>query len=171
MDRHVHHELRSAITALTVAAICAPLTVNVHGTLFGPGGLHLFLAGLIGFPVLLTLLQATRIKWIGEIGDFETAVALPEPPAEKSLLRHPLNPWLFAMMTPVTLGLAFAWEPATALLPLWPALAWLGRAWLAAEWERRHHKTLWRGHNPEKPWRLSLTPRPLTRTATDALPE
>ncbi|MBD0839151.1 hypothetical protein [Streptomyces sp. TRM68416] len=130
MDRHVHHELRWSVTALTVSASCAPLTVNVHGTLFSPGGLHLFLAGLVGLPALLTLLQATHIKWVGGMRDFETAVALAAPRAEKSLLRRPLNPWLFAIMAPVTPG-----------------------------------------PDPEKPWRLSFSPRPLTRTAIGALPE
>ncbi|WAZ23555.1 hypothetical protein STRCI_004903 [Streptomyces cinnabarinus] len=171
MDRYVHHELRSVITVLAAVAVCAPVTAAVHGTLIDSGDLSLFLAGLIGFAVLFTLAQASRIKWLSEVLDFEAAVPLEEPPPEVSLLRHPVNPWLLAVMTAGTLGTALAWEPAAALFPLWLALAWLGQAWLAVNWERGNGKVLWRGHDPDKPWRLSVSPRPLTRTATGALPE
>ncbi|MDT9697849.1 hypothetical protein [Streptomyces sp. P17] len=171
MDRYVHHELRSVFSALAVAAVCVPVTGVARGALVSASGLPLFLLGLIAFATVFTLLQSTRIKWLSEVLDFEAAVPLEEPPAETPLRRRPVNPWLFTMMTAATLGFAFALDPAAALFPLWLALAWLGQAYLAVNWERRHGKTLWRGHDPDKPWRLSVSPRPLPRTATGALPE
>lgn len=157
MDRYVHHELRSVITASAVVAVCVPITVSVHGGPVGSTGVPLFVAALIAFVTLFTLAQATRIKWIGRVPDFESAVALEEPPAESSLLRRPVNPWLFAVMGAGTLGTALAWDPMAALFPLWLALAWLGQAGLAADWERRNGRTLWRGHDPDRPWLLSAT--------------
>lgn len=157
MDRYVHHELRSVSTALAVVALCVPVTVSVHGAPVGSSGLPLFMAALIAFVALFTLAQATRIRWIGRVQDFEAAAPLAEPPTERSLLRRPLNPWLFAVLAAGTLGTALAWEPMAALFPLWLALAWSGQAGLAADWERRNGKILWRGHDPEKPWLLSAT--------------
>ncbi|MGW0910730.1 hypothetical protein ACWD1Z_03105 [Streptomyces sp. NPDC002784] len=171
MDRYVHHELRSVGTASATVAVCVPVTAGVHGAPLDAGGLGLFAAALLGFAVLCTLAQASRIRWLSEVLDFEAAEPLATPPAAAPLLRHPVNWWLFTVMTAGTLGAALAWEPVAAVFPLWPAAAWLGQAWLADGWERRHGKVLWRGHDPDRPGRLAVSPRPLPRTATGAPPE
>lgn len=172
MDRYVHHELRSVYTALAALAVSLAVTSGVRGAPLTAFGAGLFVTVMLAFTVISTLLHATRIKGIGELRDFESAVLLEQAPADEvSLRRHPLNWWLFTVMAVSTLALALAYEPWIALLPLWPALAWLGQAWLAAEWERRNGKVLWRGHDTDAPWKLSVSPRPLPRTAIGALPE
>ncbi|MCX5050464.1 hypothetical protein [Streptomyces sp. NBC_00474] len=171
MDRYVHHELRSVYSALVALAVCVPVTTGVRGAPLTAGGLGMFVTCGLAFTVVSTLLHASRVKWFGEVRDFERAVPLDQAPPAVSLRTHPLNTWLLAAMLVPTLALAIAWEPWVALLPLWAALPWLGQAWLAADWERRNGKALWRGHDHDAPWKLSVTPRPLPRTATGALPE
>jgi hypothetical protein len=159
MDRYVHHELRSVYTALAALAVSLAVTSGVRGAPMTAYGAGTFALALIAFTVVFTLLGATRLKWVGEIRDFESAVPLETAPAHGiSLRRHPLNWWLFTVMSVPTFVLAIAWEPWIALLPLWPTLAWLGQAWLAADWERRNGKVLWRGHDTDAPWKLSYSP-------------
>jgi hypothetical protein len=159
MDRYVHHELRSVYTALAALAVSLAVTGGVRGAPMTAYGAGRFALGMIAFTVVFTLLGATRLKWVGEIRDFEAAVPLETAPAEVvSLRRHPLNWWLFTVMSVSTPVFAVAWEPWIALLPLWPALSWLGQAWLAADWERRNGKVLWRGYDTDAPWKLSYSP-------------
>ncbi|MFF4272995.1 hypothetical protein [Streptomyces sp. NPDC001536] len=159
MDRYVHHELRAVYTAFAALAVCVPVTVGVRGAPMTAYGVGRFALGLIAFTVVFTLLGATRLKWVGEIRDFESAVPLEQPPtAVVSLRRRPLNWWLLPVMLVPTLVLAIAYAPWIALLPLWSALVWLGQAWLAAGWERRNGKVLWRGHDTDAPWKLSYSP-------------
>lgn len=158
MDRYVHHELRSVYTALAALAISVTATSGVRGAPLTAFGLGWFLMAMLAFTVVYTLLGATRLKWVGEIRDFEAAVPLEEAPAGVSLRRHPLNWWLFVVMLVPSFALALAWEPWVALLPLWSALAWSGQAWLAVDWERKHGRVLWRGHDQNAPWKLSYSP-------------
>ncbi|MEU6377601.1 hypothetical protein [Streptomyces sp. NPDC046909] len=158
MDRYVHHELRSVYTALAALAVSLAATSGVHGAPMTAYGVGRFALGLVAFAVVCTLLGATRLKWVGEIRDFEAAIPLPEAPAKSiGLRRHPLNWWLFTVMTVPTLVLAIAWAPWIALLPLWPALAWLGQIWLAVDWERRNGRVLWRGADSDAPWKLAYS--------------
>jgi hypothetical protein len=64
------------------------------------------------------------------------------------------------------------WEPWTAALSLWSALDWLGQAAITAHWERgQHGLLLWRDRaDSSRPWELSVSRRPTTRTATGAQP-
>lgn len=164
MDRYVHHELRSVYTASAALAISVAVTAGVRGALMTAFGLGRFLLCMVGFTVVHTLLGATRLKWVGEIGDYEAAVPLEAAPENAvSLRRRPLNWWLLTAMLVPTVVFAIAWEPWIALLPLWWVLAWSGQAWLVADWERRHGRVLWRGHDEDAPWRLSYSPGPTSR--------
>ncbi|WP_405670932.1 hypothetical protein [Streptomyces sp. NBC_01530] len=144
-----------------------PVTTGVRGAPLTAGGLGTFVTCGLAFTVVSTLLHASRVRWFGEVRGFEEAASLDQAPLAVPLRTHPLNAWLLAVMLVPTLALAIAW---VALLPLWAALPWLGQAWLAAGWERRNGKVLWRGHDQDAPWKLSVSPRPLPRTATGAPP-
>lgn len=159
MDRYIHHQLRSVYTALAALAVSVAVTSGVRGAPLTAYGVGWFALGLVAFTVVYTLLGATRLKWVGDLRDFESAAPLEHPPTnDVSLRRRPLNWWLFTVMSVPTFTLAIAWEPWIALLPLWSAVAWLGQVWLAADWERKNGKVLWRGHDEDAPWKLSYSP-------------
>ncbi|MGW5633271.1 hypothetical protein [Streptomyces sp. NPDC003832] len=164
MERYVHRELRTAVAAFAAVAVSAPVTFAVRGELVDPGAVPFFTLGLIACAAVAT--QLSRFKWLSRVLGFETAQPLEGPPPRASLRRRPLHVGLFAVMTALTLGVALAWEPLVALTPLWLGTMWLGEAGLAATWERANGKVLWRGHDREEPWRLSVSPRPPTRTAS-----
>lgn len=158
MDRYVHHQLRAVYTAFAALVICVAVTSGVRGELMTSYGVGWFALGVVAFPVVFTLLAATRLKWVGDIRDFETAVSLEETPDGVSLRRHPVNWWLFTVMLVPTLALAIGYAEWIALLPLWSALISLGQVWVAADWERKNGKVLWRGHDTDAPWKLSYSP-------------
>ncbi|MDN0195170.1 hypothetical protein [Streptomyces sp. S.PNR 29] len=175
MVRYVHDELRDVFSALAASAVNVAVMVSVRGfSPVRPSGLAL-LAGLaLAFLAVYTLLRSSRLKWFSGVKQFEAAVPVEDTdaalPTGDSLRRHPIGLRLFAACVAMTLPLALLWDSWMAVFPLWPALAWLGRAVVCARWERRHGRLVWRGHLPEEPWELSVSRRPPTRTATDAPP-
>jgi hypothetical protein len=172
MDRYVHHQLRAVVSILAAAAVAAAVVGVVRG--FPPPKMNglLLAALLLVLVVVSTLLKATRIKWVSEVRDFEAAVPLEDTdvvlPTNRFLRDQPFSPKLFVLYL-VSTVLMF-WEPWVVLIPLGSALDWLGQAAVAARWERRHGKVVWRGRVRSSPWELSVSPRPPTRTATDAPP-
>ncbi|GAP53356.1 hypothetical protein [Streptomyces azureus] len=175
MDRLVHHELRAVVSALAATAVALTTVGLVRG--FSPpsepGRLGLYVAAVLASIVVWTLLKATRIKWFSEVRDFEKAVPVEETgtvlPTERFLHDQPFSPRLFVLYLLFAVPLSL-WEPWAATLLLWSALDWLGQAALVARWERRHGLLLWRGHVESRPWELSVSRRPPTRTATGARP-
>ncbi|MDQ1016961.1 hypothetical protein [Streptomyces afghaniensis] len=175
MDRLVHHELRAVVSVLAATAVALTTAGLVRGFSppSDPGRLGLCVAAVLASVVVWTLLKATRITWFSEVRDFEKAPPVEEAgpvlPAERFLRDRPFSPRLFVLYLLFAVPLSL-WEPWAALLPLWSALDWLGQAALAAHWERRHGLLLWRGRVASRPWELSVSRRPPTRTATGARP-
>ncbi|MET9526340.1 hypothetical protein [Streptomyces coeruleorubidus] len=175
MDRLVHHELRAVVSVLAAMAVALTTVGLVHGfsAPSEPGRLGLYVAAVLAWIVVWTLLKATRIKWFSEVRDFEKAVPVEESgavlPTERFLRDQPFSPRLFVLYLLFAVPLSL-WEPLAALLPLWSALDWLGKAAVVAHWERGHGLLLWRGHVASRPWELSVSRRPPTRTATGARP-
>ncbi|MET9680258.1 hypothetical protein [Streptomyces coeruleorubidus] len=175
MDRLVHHELRAVVSVLAATAV----TLTTVGLVRGfsappePGRLGLYTAAVLAWIVVWTLLKATRIKWFSEVREFEKAVRLdgtdPALATERFLRDRPFSPRMFVLYTLFAVPLAL-WEPLTAVIPLWSAVDWLGQAAVAARWERKHGLLLWRGHVDSRPWELSVSRRPPTRTASGARP-
>jgi hypothetical protein len=178
MDRYVHHELRSAAAALIAAAVTAAVAGGFRG--FPPVRLPWWWpAGSLAYVVLYPLLQASRIKGVSRVRDFDAAVPLaPDTPLPTAPLRRdtPVSWGFLPVLLVPTLPLALfvsAWFAAT---PLWMAVDWASRAAVCAYWERKNGRLIWRGHIGSKPWELSyslvppLSPSPPTRTATDAPP-
>lgn len=89
-------------------------------------------------------------------------------PTNGFLRDQPFSRKLFVLY--LVFSLPMFWEPWVVLIPLGSALDWLGQAAVAAHWERRHGKVVWRGRVHSSPWELSVSCRTPTRTATDALP-
>jgi len=165
MVRYVDHQLRSVFSALAAALVswagyCAVRGIPEFRTSQAASGFGMLLA----FVLLWTLLKASRIKHVSEVRAFEAAVPLPdpdtEPPPTGSLRRHPLYPPLFVGLAVFTLAISLFWEPTCAIVPLWLTLDWLGETALGVIRERRHGRRLWRGHQPDAPYRLSYSPHP-----------
>ncbi|WP_461063283.1 hypothetical protein [Streptomyces pseudoechinosporeus] len=172
MDRYVHHELRSAFAVLAVAA-CLAVTGIVRG--FPPlkaDWLWILVVLPLGIAVF-TLLKASRLKGVSEVRNFEAAVRVEDTdvvlPTKDFLHNQPVNLGLFAFFLVFLLPMSF-WEPWVIVVPVGWALDWLGKAALAAYWERRHGLLVWRGPVPGHPGNLLVSPRQPTRTATDAPP-
>ncbi|MGW0496472.1 hypothetical protein ACWD0Z_13850 [Streptomyces sp. NPDC003007] len=174
-DRLVHHELRAAVSVLAATAVALTTVGLVEGfsAPSEPGRLGLYIGGVLAFLLLWTLVKATGLKWIGAVRDFEKAVRLegtdPALPTARFLRDKPFSPRLFVLCLLFTVPLSL-WEPWTAVLPLWSAVDWLGQAAVAAHWERGHGMLVWRGRVESRPWELSVSRRPPTRTATGAQP-
>lgn len=173
MDRLLHHELRAVVSILAATAVALTTAGLVRGFSLPsePGRLGLYGAAVLAYFAVWTLLKATRIKWFSEVLDFEKAAPVEEtgavPPAQGFLRDQPFSPRLFVLYLLFAVPLCL-WEPWAALLSLWWAVDWLGKAAVVARWERRHGMLLWRGHVDSRPWELSVSRRPPTRTATDA---
>jgi hypothetical protein len=91
-------------------------------------------------------------------------------PTNGFLRDQPFSRKLFVLYLMLTLPASVWWEPWIVLLPLGSALGWLGQAAVAVHWERGHGRIVWRGHVESRPWELSVSSRPPTRTATGAQP-
>ncbi|MFJ8532972.1 hypothetical protein [Streptomyces sp. NPDC093591] len=174
MDRYVHHQLRAVVSILAAGAVAATAAGVVRG--FSPPkaeGLR-FAAILFALLLVSTLLKATRIKGFSDVRHFEAAVPLDDTavvlPTDGFLRDQPFSRKLFVLYLMLTLPVSVFWEPWIVLLPLGSALDWLGQAAVAVHWERRHGRTVWRGHVGSRPWELSVSSRPPTRTATGAQP-
>lgn len=173
MDRYVHHQLRAVVSILAAGAVAAAVAALVRG--FSPpktDGLR-FVAILFALLLVSTLLKATRVKGFSDVRHFEAAVPLDDTvvlPTDGFLRDQPFSRKLFVLYLVLTLPASVFWEPWIVLLPLGSALDWLGQAVVALHWERGHGRVVWRGHVGSRPWELSVSSRPPTRTATGAPP-
>ncbi|OUD02970.1 hypothetical protein [Streptomyces swartbergensis] len=106
--------------------------------------------------------------------DYDKAVPVEDTgavvPADASLRDSWFNWPVLVLYLLFVLPISVFWEPWVTGIALWSALDWLGQAALVAHWERRHGLLLWRGHVGSRPWELSVSRRPPTRTATGARP-
>ncbi|MFF5520798.1 hypothetical protein [Streptomyces coeruleorubidus] len=173
MDRLVHHELRAVLSVCSALAVALTVLGLVRGFSAPDSALAKYVGVLLALLVVWTLLKATRIKWISHVRDFEKAVPVEDVdvvlPTDRFLRDHPFSPGLFGMYLVFALPVAF-WDPWALGVLLWSPLDWLGQAALVARWERRNGLLLWRGHVGSRPWELSVSRRPPTRTATGAQP-
>ena len=171
MIRYVYHELMAAVALLTAAAAGVAVGVSVEGGASVRAGTVAWVtvAALV-FLALSARLRASRLKWLGDIREFEAADPLPSggPDRPDHTLRKALRFSLF-LLPSVAIGLLGL--PSVLLVALALSLDWIVKAAVGARWERRNGRRLWMGHYPADPNRLSyspVTPPPSTRTATDA---
>ncbi|MFI6929997.1 hypothetical protein [Streptomyces sp. NPDC050287] len=178
MDRLVHHELRSSLTALLAVVVGAVVVGLVRGlpSTRITDGTALFIAAVFGLLVLFTLLKATRITWFSGVPEWDAATPVdPETALPTQDFRHakPVDPVLLLILLVPALFVALVWQPWMIVTPLWSAVEWAGQAALIACWERRNGRQLWRGRVQGRPGELSyspVSPPAPTRTATDAPP-
>ncbi|MFJ8462970.1 hypothetical protein [Streptomyces swartbergensis] len=175
MDRLLHHELRAVFSVLAVVAVSVTAAGLAHGFVPPePGKVALYLAGLLAFAAVWTLLKGTRLRGVSWIRDYDRAVPVEDTgvvvPAGASLRDGWFNWPVLVLFLLFVLPISVFWEPWVIGIALWSALDWLGQAALVAHWERRNGLLLWRGHVASRPWELSVSRRPPTRTATGARP-
>ncbi|TPQ17793.1 hypothetical protein [Streptomyces sporangiiformans] len=158
MVRYVHYELMCSFVAVCAAAVSSAVAFSVRGAPEFEAGLGKTLASfafLGAFGAAWGLLTCSRLKWVGEGHEFDTAVPLENPdavlPTPGSELRGSVNGILFAFMVVSALLGAFLWDRMLALCPLMFAPPWLTRAAYAARWERRHGLLLWQGEVDDQP--------------------
>ncbi|GAA3799124.1 hypothetical protein ACFS5L_18290 [Streptomyces phyllanthi] len=158
MVRYVRYEVLCSVVALCAAAVSSAVTVGVRGVPefeAGIGKALAFFALLCVLGSAFGLLTCSRLKWVGEGREFETARPLENPdavlPAPGPELRGGVNGPLFVFLVVSALAGALLWDRAFALYPLLFAPPWLTRAACAARWERRHGVLLWRGEVDDQP--------------------
>ncbi|WP_043676905.1 hypothetical protein [Streptomyces xylophagus] len=170
MVRYVHSELTAALALLAGTGMGAAVAVGVHdSSVLRAGSVGRAAIFAVVFLTLVTLVRGTRLKWVGEVANFEAALPLPSAaPAQRPF---GLGRLLLFLLPNLVVGvLGFTW---VLLVPLAMALDWLAKAAVGARWERGNGRLLWLGQNREEPMRLSyspISPPPPTRTATDAPP-
>ncbi|MFD3652219.1 hypothetical protein [Streptomyces sp. NPDC058620] len=172
MIRYVHHQLSGVATAVCASAVGAPLAFGVQGVMPVVGEtVRTVVLILLGCSVLCGLLEASRLKWISVVRDFDEAVPLKDPeavlPADYSVGRLLVNWGFLPVMLVPALVMGLALDPWLSLTPLAMALDWLMRAGIAARWEKRKAVLLWREYIQSRPWELSYSPPtpPSTRRA------
>lgn len=172
MGRYVHMELWAALAVLTGTAGGVAVGAGLRGESPVRGDAVEWVAALaLGFLVVAVLLRTSRLKWVGEVREFEAAVPLPDnrpAPRDRSYSVR-----LLVLFVVAALFASLFTDTGVALIPLVMALDWLAKAVVGARWEHTNGRVLWRGGFPEEPGKLSystLSPRPGTRTATDAPP-
>ncbi|MFJ6084141.1 hypothetical protein ACIQI8_22325 [Streptomyces sp. NPDC092369] len=167
MGRYVHQELLAALAMLTGIAVGVAVSVGIRddASLHGRG-VAVTAALAVAFLVVSVLLRSSRLKWVGEVREFEAAGPRPGAdvvPRDRAYSVRMVVLFVLAAVLTSFLGVA-------VVIPLAMGLDWLTKAVVAARWERRHGRVLWRGHNRDEPWKLSyspVSPPRATRTATD----
>jgi hypothetical protein len=166
MGRYVHQELLAALAMLAGIAVGVAVAVEVRDEDPMSGrGVAVTAAFAVAYLVATALLRSSRLKWFGKVREFDAAVPRPgaDTPADRGYYVRMLV--LFVLAAAFTSYLGFA-----VFIPLMLGLNWLIQGAVAARWERRNGKVLWRGYRRDEPWKLSYTsasPSPVTRTATD----
>jgi hypothetical protein len=173
-----------AIAAWAALVFTMGVFVGVRGLSSWPEAWWSSMAVIAGVLVLWIPLRASRLKWFSMVRELETAEPREVPYGtwstdHWSLLRttHPgilraMYVLYISLMVPV-LAVSILWEPYLVGVQLWLALDWTGRGLVAARWERRQGVLLWlgrKGRAPSEYYYTPVSPRPPTRTATDAPP-
>ncbi|MFE7167291.1 hypothetical protein [Streptomyces sp. NPDC057616] len=167
----MHHELMAAVALLTSAVAGVAVGISVEGgTSVRAGTVAWVTAAALAFLAASVRVRSSRLKWLGDLREFEAADPLPRDGADRPdhTLRKALRFSLF-LLPSVAIGLLGL--PSVLLVALALSLDWVAKAAVAVRWERRTGRRLWLGHDPADPNRLSyspVTPPPSTRTATDA---
>lgn len=171
MGRYVHMELWAALAVLTGTAGGVAVAVGVRDEPPVRADTVKWVVALaVVYLVAATLLRASRLKWVGEVRDFEAAGPVPGAGPTPRHLSYGLR--MLGLVATSALFASFFTDTAVAVA-LALALDWLVKAAVGARWERAHGRVLWRGHDRGEPWRLSYSPvtaPPSTRTATDGPP-
>lgn len=163
MIRYVHHQLMGVTSAVCASVMSAPVAFGVHGAPpVADDTVRTVILVVAGCGLLCGLLEASPLRGVGLVREFDGAVPLKDPgatvPADYSLGPLLFNwPFLPVMLVPA-LAVGLAVNPWLSLAPLALGLDWLMRAGIAARWERKHAALLWREHIQSRPWELSYTP-------------
>ncbi|NUP41056.1 MAG: hypothetical protein HOY76_29575 [Streptomyces sp.] len=169
MIRYVHHEVWAAAMILTGVAVGWAAAV---GTGQSPpvrsGALDVLVTFALGFLVLSTLLRASRLKWVGQIREFEAAALVPD--SEELRHRTAFAPRMLGLMLLTALCVFVLRDIAIVVVPLMMGLDWLGKAVAGAGWERMNGRQLWLAADPSALRCTTVSPTPTTRTATGAPP-
>jgi len=170
MVRYVYYEFWAALAMLFGSAVGVAVAVGVRDeTPVRSDGVPLVAAVALGFLVVSALLRSSRLKWFGDVREFEAAV--PRPHTGATPPNRTYTVWLVALFVFAALLTSFVGD--VVILPVVMGLDWLAKTVVGARWERRNGRVLWRGHDREEPWKLSyapVSPPRATRTATDAPP-
>ena len=173
MVRYVHHELLAAVALVIATAVGVAVAFAVDDTASVGAGEVAWLAGSgLVFFALSAALRSSRLKWVGEVREFEAAVPATggDPALRSRTLQRGLRFSLFLVPSVVLGLLGFT---TALMIALAMVVDWSVKAAVGARWERRNGRRLWLGHDHDEPWRLAyfpVTPPPSTRTATDAPP-
>ncbi|MGI5457150.1 hypothetical protein ACQEWB_29100 [Streptomyces sp. CA-249302] len=154
----MRHELWAAALMLVgVAGGWASAVAVGMGAPVRAGALPLLVTFALGFLVLSALVRASRLKWVGQLREFEAAAALPDPDARSR--RTALAPRMFGLLLLPALCVFVIRDAGIVAVCLAMGLDWLGKAVVGAGWERMNGRRLWlAAPAPEEPWRLSYSP-------------
>ena len=162
MVRYVRHEWWAAVLVLGgVAGGWAAAVGTGQESPVRAGALAMLITCALGFLVLSTVLRASRLKWVGQMREFEASAALPETG------RHgrgaAFAPRMLGLLLLPALCVFVIRDTAIVAVLLAVGLDWLGKAAAGTCWEQVSGRRLWLAPDPEEPWRLSRSPaRPVT---------
>ncbi|GAA3814652.1 hypothetical protein GCM10022403_055300 [Streptomyces coacervatus] len=172
MVRYVHHELSAAALILAgVAGGWAAAVATGQSPPVRSGAVGVLVTSALGFLVLSTLVRASRLKWVGQMREFEAAT--PVPDTDGRHLRTVLAPRTLGLLLLPALCVFVIRDTGIVVVPLALGLDWLGKALVGASWERMNGRRLWLTPGPDEPSGLRYTtvsPSRGTRTATGARP-
>ncbi|MET7473077.1 hypothetical protein ABZT17_01750 [Streptomyces sp. NPDC005648] len=154
MVRYVHQEWWAAVLIL-VGVIGGWVGAGL-GSPVREGAVAVLITGALGFLVLSTVLRASRLKWVGRLGEFEAATALPE--SDRHGHRAAFTPRMLGLLLLPALCVFVIRDAAIVVVLLAVGLDWLGRAVAGTCWERGGGRRLWLAPDPEEPRRLSYSP-------------
>jgi hypothetical protein len=178
--RYINHEFRAAVPAW-IAVVCAMgVFLAVRGNAGLPDWWWRTVSLIVAVQALWLRLRGTRLRFFSTARYFDEALPRPVPYGTWStdhwgVFHRPRSPFAVRplVLMALVLPLSLFWEPYPILGLLWVALDWTSLGLVAARWEFENRALLWlgrQGRDPAEYYYTPVSPRPPTRTATDAPP-